>query len=124
MGRNTDDCQTDDDCNIENAVYATTRECKQGFKNMTTDCECLKEYYCRNGDGPCPLKCYPKKIDGCEHWGDNCISCKTAKGVNSCKNKEIEGQCQEDGKCNILTINVGQMRIAKKISIVHGTILM
>ena len=95
----TNDCQTDDDCNIENAIYAPTRECKQGFKNMTTDCECLKEYYCRNGDGPCPLKCYPKKIDGCEHWGDNCISCKTAKGVNSCKNKEIEGECQEDGKC-------------------------
>ena len=53
------DCQTDDDCNSE---ATTTRECIQAFKNMTTNCECLKEYYCRKSDGPCPLRCYPKKI--------------------------------------------------------------
>lgn len=93
---NTDDCKTDEDCNNE---LTSTSECQQGFRNMTTNCECLKEYYCRNGDGPCPLRCYPKKIEGCEHWGDNCQICKTAKGVNSCKYNEIEGECGEDGKC-------------------------
>ena len=90
------DCQTDDDCNSETT---TTRECIQGFKNMTTNCECLKEYYCRKSDGPCPLRCYPKKIEGCEHWGDNCKTCQSAKDVNSCKNKEIVGECLDDGKC-------------------------
>jgi len=66
---------------------------------MTTDCECLREYWCRDGEGECPLKCYPKKIAGCEHWGDNCKACQQAKGVNSCQQDEIQGECQEDGKC-------------------------
>ena len=93
---NPNDCATNEDCNSDST---TTRECKQGFKNMTTDCECLKEQYCRDGTGFCPLKCFPKKIEGCKHWGDNCKTCQQAKGVNSCHYKEIQGECQEDGRC-------------------------
>jgi hypothetical protein len=92
-----DDCATNEDCNNGSTK---TRECKQGFKNMTTDCECLREQYCRESFSvDCAFKCFPKKIEGCEHWGDNCKTCQQAKGVNSCHYNEIQGECQDDGKC-------------------------
>lgn len=92
------ECLTDQECNTD---LVTSRECKQGFKNMTAECECLPELWCRDGSTPiqlCPLLCYPKKVVGCEHWGADCQICKQAKNVNPCIYKDIVGICQENGK--------------------------
>ena len=96
------ECQTNDDCN--NNPNVASNECKSGFKNMTTECECLPEMWCR--DNPhtvnefCQLLCYPKKVEGCAHWGENCKVCQEMRGANSCQYKDVTGICQEDGKCD------------------------
>ena len=94
---------TDQDCN-NNLV--TSEECKQGFKNMSTECACLPELWCRNGSSipteHCRLLCYPKKVVGCEHWGANCQTCQQAKNVNPCVYKDIVGTCQGNGTCRYL----------------------
>ena len=80
-----------------------SEECKQGFKGMSPECECLREMWCRDASPikqqKCPLLCYPKKVVGCEHWGANCQICQKAKNVNPCNYKDIKGICQENGKC-------------------------
>ena len=69
---------------------------------MTTECECLPEMWCRDNPSNehCQLLCYPKKVAGCAHWGDNCKVCQETRGANSCQYKDVIGQCQEDGKCD------------------------
>ena len=39
---NPNECKTNNDCNDGSTP---TRACKPGFKNMTTECECIKEQY-------------------------------------------------------------------------------
>ena len=99
-----DECRIDSDCNDNPDVRSD--ECKPGYKNMTTNCECLKEMWCR--DKPigsrdfddCPLWCYPKKVEGCNHWGGDCNVCQETRGSNPCIYKDVNGTCQENGKCD------------------------
>ena len=99
-----DECQIDSDCNDNPDVRSD--ECKPGYKNMTTNCECLKEMWCR--DKPkgsrdfddCPLWCYPKKVEDCNHWGGDCNVCQQTRGSNPCIYKDVIGTCQDNGKCD------------------------
>ena len=101
-------CQSNSDCN--NNPDIRPRQCTPGFKNMTTDCECLKAMYCRDqpkesqGYKDCPLWCNPKKVEGCSHWGEDCNVCIQRRGINPCiiknKSQDIRGTCQKTGKCD------------------------
>ena len=99
-----DECQIDSDCNDNPDVRSD--ECKPGYKNMTTNCECLKEMWCRDkpkgsrDSDDCPLWCYPKKVEGCNHWGGDCNVCQQTRGSNPCIYKDVNGTCQENGKCD------------------------
>ena len=99
-----DECQIDSDCNDNPDVRSD--ECKPGYKNMTTNCECLKEMWCRDkpkgsrDSDDCPLWCYPKKVEGCNHWGGDCNVCQQTRGSNPCIYKDVIGTCQENGKCD------------------------
>ena len=73
---------------------------------MTTNCECLKEMWCRDkpkqsqGYNDCKFLCYPKKVEGCDHWGGDCNVCQQTRGANSCVYKNVIGTCQDNGKCD------------------------
>ena len=73
---------------------------------MTTNCECLKEMWCRDkpkgsrGYNDCRFLCYPKKVEGCDHWGGDCNVCLRTRGANSCVYKNVIGTCQDNGKCD------------------------